>query len=126
MLGNEASAADPRVLAASNARTSSAGGSWIDVRDIEGDILVLLNCGPVSGTTPTLDVKIKDATSSGGAGSADVANAAFTQITTSNNMQKLVIPAGSVRGWISADWTIGGTTPSFNFAVLAAGRPKTV
>lgn len=126
MLNNEAAAAALSVLAASNARTSSAGGSWIDVTAIEGDILVIMSVGTVSGTTPTLDLKIRDATTSGGSGAADISGAAFTQVTVSNSLQKIVIPAGSVRGFISADWTIAGTTPSFNFSVVAAGRSKIV
>lgn len=124
MLNNEADACTATMLSAPVARTSSFGSAWIDVRDYEGAIMFTLMVGTVSGTSPTLDVAIRDSDNSGGTGSANVRT--FTQITSGTQTQKIVIPAGEVRGWVQVNATIGGTTPSFTMAVAMHGRPKIV
>jgi hypothetical protein len=65
-----------------------------------------------SGTTPTLDVVLQttaDGTNYYTAGS-------FTQLTTTGTESKVFTGLGSLSRW---KWTIGGTTPSFTFAVAA-------
>lgn len=124
MLGNQAQAASRINLLDQAARTATVNGSWIDVRKYEGDVLILQDVGAVSGTTPTLDGKIEDATDGSGTGVADVSGATFTQVTAANNKQHITIPAGSVRGWIRYTGTIAGTTPSFGVSATAFSHPK--
>ena len=112
MLHNEGQAASVFNLSSGAARTSTVTGSWVDVSEYEGDLVIIQDVGTVSGTTPTLDGKIQHASDSGGTGAADVSGATFTQVTASNSKQKITIPAGSVAGWIRYVGTIAGTRPA--------------
>lgn len=125
MLNNEASACDAVQISVANARGVSTNGSWFDVRGYEGDLMITQIVGTVTGTTPTLDGKIQDATDISGTGSADLAGATFTQ-ATATGVQKLVLPAGGSRGFIRYVGTIAGTTPVFTMAVMLNARPKIV
>ena len=70
----------------------------------------------VAGTTPTLVVKLRSSATAGG---AYVDRITFTSANTISS--QLLTVAGAVTDtWWRAEWTIGGTTPSFLFA-LAAG-----
>lgn len=124
MLNNQGQACHVIDLLPNASRTATVNGSWVDVRAYEGDIAILLDVGPVTGTTPTLDAKIQDASDGTGTGVADVAGGAFTQVTASNSKQKISIPAGSVQGWIRIVGTIAGTTPNFTFSGTALSSPK--
>lgn len=127
MLFNQAQASSIINVMDIAARTSTTNGSWIDVRPYnQGDMPLLLEVGTVSGTSPTLDVKIQDATDGSGTGAADITGATFTQVTASNSKQKLVLKAGSTRGYIRAVQTIAGTSPSFMAGVTGLAHPKVV
>lgn len=125
MLNNEGQAATFTSPVPSNNRTASANSAYVDVREYEGDLVFTLDVGTVTGTTPTLDVKIQD-NATGSGGGTDITGAAFTQVTASTNAQKLTVPAGSVLGWIRVAYTIAGTSPNFNFSVGMLGRKKIV
>jgi hypothetical protein len=125
MLNNEASAASLLQLVPSNARTATGNSAYFDVRDFEGDLLLVLDVGPVAGTTPTLDVKVQD-NATGSGGGVDVPGAVFAQVTESTNSQKLVVPAGLVAGYIRVSFTLAGTNPNCNFGVNLLGRRKIV
>lgn len=72
--------------------------------------------GSVSGTTPSLTVKIQD--SADGIAWADLLT--FTAMTTAGD-QRLVLDTGNtVRRYVQATWTISGTTPKFRAAVAFA------
>lgn len=103
------------------ARTTTTNGSAVDVRAQKGIAAVLLDSAAGTGTTPTLDVKIQDS-ADGSTGWADIAGAAFTQVTNAASQQKIGVDLDSCRGYIRAVATIGGTTPSFTFSVTALGR----
>ena len=102
------------------------GGAWIDVRQVEGDLMFLQSVGVVSGTAPTLDGKIQDATDAAGTGAADIAGATFTQVVASTSMQKRTVVAKSTRGFVRYTGTITGTAPSFLVAVTELHTPKIV
>lgn len=125
MLNNEAAAAEAIPFSVANLRTTTVNGSWIDCRQYEGDILIVQQVGVVAGTSPTLDGKIMDATDGSGTGFADLAGATFTQ-STALGTQKLIIPAGSHRGWLRYTGTIGGSSPQFQMCVIGLSRPKIV
>lgn len=73
--------------------------------------VAVLQVSAASGTTPTLDVKLQH--SSDGTTWADLAT--FTQQTTVNGEYVTVASGTTVNRYLRALWTIGGTTPSFNF-----------
>jgi hypothetical protein len=107
--------------------TTTQTGAGVDTFGYNSAALVL-EVGTVSGTTPTLDVKVQD--SADNSSFADVSGLTLTQITASNNSQILQIDGlnSSYNGvarrrYLRVVGTIGGTTPSFDFgAELLLGR----
>lgn len=126
MLNNEAAASEVQSITGPNARTATFTGSWIDVRGYEGDLVFQLHVGSVSGTTPTLDAVLRQADNSGGSSPTNITGGAFTQVTATNAIETIVVPANAVQGWVNCTSTIGGTTPSFTMAVTVRGRRKIV
>ena len=72
--------------------------------------------GTVSGTSPSMTVKLQD--SSDGVNWVDIPSAAFTAVTATNNFQRLVVT--NVGAMVRAVATITGTTPSFAGVTLTA------
>lgn len=107
------------------ARTATGQGSSVDVRDVEGDLAIVLDSAAGTGTTPTLDAKLQDS-DDGSTGWADVSGATFTQVVGAAAQQKIVVDANAAKRYVRVAYTIGGTTPSFTFSVNALGRKKTV
>lgn len=100
--------------------TATATGAAVDTLGYNS-AAITLEVGAVSGTTPTLDVKVQECDTSGGT-YTDITGAAFTQVTASNNSQILRVDGlgvGSRKRYIRALGTIAGTTPSFAFGVEA-------
>lgn len=75
-----------------------------------------LHVTAASGTDPTLDVTVQESTD----GSSWVDLVTFDQATAAGGQRKTV--DGSVARHLRAIWTIGGTDPSFTFAVAFSRR----
>ena len=105
-------------LFAPAAQTVTANGAGVDLVAMGGDhAVVSLHLGVVSGTTPTLDVKIQD--SADNSTFADFATpVAFTQKTVGASFSRLNLNIANVRRYVRAVVTITGTTPVFNMAVV--------
>jgi hypothetical protein len=101
-------------LAGTAARTATGQGSAVDVRQLIGHARFTLDCAAGTGTSPTLTVNIQDS-ADGSTGWATVAS--FTQVTTTASTQDRALDVRSTRGFLRAQWTIGGTSPSFTFSV---------
>ena len=104
------------VSVASAARTTSSDSGVLPGFGGASTLRVQLNVSAVSGTTQTLDVVIED--------TLDGVNwntvGTFTQATAATRqVVNVTVPfADRVR----FRWTIGGTTPSFTFAVITASQ----
>lgn len=121
MLGNESTACS--VTSAINAASLSAGannGGWIDTRNMQGDLLFIINLGAVTGSCI---VKVQDATDGSGTGSADVSGYTTAALSAANTATKLIMPASKSRGWVRLVSTVT-TGPILTSATLAA-RPNT-
>ena len=101
-------------------RTSSANGTGVDMKDYVGRIEVTLDVGAVSGTTPTLDVKVQECDTSGGT-YTDIAGATLTQVTTANAIHSIQVDIDAAKQFIRAVATLAGTSPSFACGVNARG-----
>lgn len=86
-----------------------------------------VNVTAVTGTTPTLDIKLQGVDPVSEAG-FDIPDAAFAQITDATGDQEFILYPGvaatanvSVSDALPLTWqavcTIGGTTPSFTFSI---------
>lgn len=100
-------------LVASAARTTSSNSGAIAGFSDVNNARIQLNVSAASGTTPTLDVLVE--------GTVDGTNwytlNTFTQKTGATNDVALV--QNIVGDQLRVRWTIGGTTPSFTFSVVA-------
>jgi hypothetical protein len=97
--------------------TSNVNGSAVDTSGYNS-AAVVLEVGAVSGTNPTLNVKIQES-ADGSTGWTDVAGAVFTQVTAANNSQIIRVEGlgTSRQRYLRAVATLGGTSPNFTFAV---------
>lgn len=95
--------------------TSSQNGTGVDTQGYR-DAMVVLEVGTVSGTSPTLDVKLQE--SDDNSTFTDISGATFTQVTASNSSQVKRLAELNVtrKRYVRAVATIAGTTPSFDFA----------
>lgn len=123
MLNNEAQAATGGNMlnAVSAANSAATQSSWIDVRGKEGDIMVLINTGAITGSfTPAFE----DATDNTGTGSATVTpnEGAPAVINTANQSRKYTFRAGALRGFLRHAGTV--VTGPVLVAVSYQARPK--
>lgn len=100
-------------------RTASGNGNGVDMTDtlhVGGrEVKAVLTCGAASGTDPTLDVKIQEASKADFSDAVDISGAAFTQLTEDGSEE---IHFRFTKPYLRAVSTLGGTTPSFTYAVL--------
>lgn len=99
------------------ARTATANGAGVDLQGYTQpggrQMKAILTNGTTSGTSPTLDVKIQE--SDDNSVFTDISGATFAQKTAAGNEE---IHFRTNKRYVRAVATIGGTTPSFTFAVL--------
>lgn len=101
-------------LLPSAARTTSGESGVIDL-GFADEAIVFLDVTAVSGTAPTLDVKIQVADPNG----AYYDLASFTQVTAVGRQARQISNFGQKAKIV---YTIGGTTPSFTFSVTAISK----
>ncbi|OGP65796.1 MAG: hypothetical protein A3K22_00990 [Deltaproteobacteria bacterium RBG_16_42_7] len=113
-------------LAVSGARTSTLTGTAIDISQYQGDLKIILDSAAGTGTTPTLNGKIQTGDQSDGSDAADVSGAVFAQVVAAASKQSIGVDTRACKKYIRFIGTIAGTTPSFNFAVLAVGQKQVI
>ena len=113
-------------LAVSGARTATFTGTAVDISQYQGVLKVVLDSAAGTGTTPTLDGKIQTGDASDGSDAADVSGAAFVQIVAAVSKQAIGVDTRACKKYIRFVGTIAGTTPSFNFAVVAVGQKQVI
>ena len=90
----KAQASQVVIIPASNADTAACTSAWIDVSAYKGDLVFTHVIGAVTGSITS---KLRSATSSGGAGAADITGATFTACTDTTHVQSVVIPATTAK-----------------------------
>ena len=105
------------------ARTSTANGTGADMQDYEGTAIATLDVGAVSGTAPTLDVKLQHSDTQGGT-YTDITGATFAQVTAADVTANKAFDVGATTRWVRAVATIAGTSPSFLFGVTFQAKKK--
>lgn len=101
-------------LHASGTETATGTGTSVDLGD-RTYVELTLNVTAASGTAPTLAVTLDQSAT----------QAAWTQVAlftpaSAVGAQQLVIPV--TQRYLRAKWTVGGTTPSFTFAVTGTAH----
>jgi hypothetical protein len=107
----EGAETDTTKALSSAARTASGTGTAFTVEDVT-DIEGTLTISAASGTTPTLDVRLETTVD----GTNYYTVGSFSQKTTTGSEARAFGPLGQLARWA---WTVGGTTPSFTFAITA-------
>lgn len=105
--------ADTVFPAAARTATTTSGVFVADT----SKLVCHLNVTAVSGTSPSMTVKLQD--SSDGTNWVDIPSAAFTAATATGTQRLVVSDVGTM---VRAVATITGTTPSFTFDLTAVGR----
>ena len=103
-------------IAPSAARTVTGSAAALPGSGGLATLRAQLDVTAASGTTPTLDVVLEDTID----GTNYNTIATFTQLTAAGRLVVNVTTPFS--DTLRARWTIGGTTPSFTFSVLAWGE----
>lgn len=106
------------------ARTATVTSTGIDISGYKGGIIVQQLVGVVSGTTPTLDGKLQS--SPDNSTWSDISGATFTQVTATDNFQKIGIQVPAAARYLRYVGTIAGTTPSFTMGVVLLGQKERV
>lgn len=102
---------------------ANASGSSVDLSSDGANIVsAILVVGNAAGTSPTMDIKLQESTD-GSTNWTDVTNGAFTQVTTSNQVQ--VIPFKPTKRYVRCTGTVGGTNPVLETTVLIGPYPLT-
>lgn len=106
------------IMAAEAARTSTANGTARQLGAVASgeSVFASLHVVAASGTTPTLDVKVTSDDAENFASSPED-QITFAQATGRTAEHQSA--AGAITDdWWRIEWTIGGSTPSFTFAVV--------
>lgn len=102
-------------ILATAARTSSGTSAAIALGSGAGTIDLELEVTAVAGTSPTLALAVNWSDDGVNFGPNDGTADTFAQVTAVGNVTKQV----PVRApYMQLAWTLGGTTPSFTFAVV--------
>jgi len=102
----------------------TANSGWVDMRDVKR-LLALVDVG-VFGGSATVDAKLQQATSSGGAGAKDITGKAITQLLAAggNNRQALInladdeLDAANGFRWVQLSITVGTAATLISGLVL--------
>ena len=107
------------------ARTATGDGTGIDLRDYDGDLMLILDSAAAgAGTNPTLDVSVEHSDEASD-NFTQIGTTAFTRVTSTASRQKLVISKDEAKRYVRVKYTIGGTnSPSFTFSVTGVGVKK--
>src|SRR4051812_41971433 len=113
MLLSQASAATSTsilraVSAANTAAATTGSGLWLDVRVYDGELMVTLDLGAVTGT---IAGKLQGATDVNGTGAADITGATFGTTLTNTTTKITVDPKAVTGGFLGFVGTIA-TGPS--------------
>ena len=98
--------------------TATGNGTGQDMRGMH-ELIALLNVLVVSGTTPSMTLKLQLAPTLNGT-YVDIPGAVFSPVTGVARADLRVVADGA-NGFVRAAWTISGTTPSFTFALDLVG-----
>jgi hypothetical protein len=113
-------------------RTSALDGTAVDMKDYEGDVVVILDVA--NGGTSTLDVKLQSADTESGdysdittvfsrGGTVQASGAvAFAQASTTASKQFLVFPKGAAKRWIKAVSTVDTSTHVYSVNAVAVKK----
>lgn len=119
-----ASALTDKTLELADTFSTTQTGTGVDCSEMTGQVAVILTASNQSGTTPTLDVKLQTSATVGGT-YADISGATFTQVTTTDGQEVIVLDIDSIAtDFVRAVGTLAGTSPVYEYSVSMVGFSK--
>jgi len=106
--------------------TTTETGTGVDVSALDGVAAAILDSSLGTDTDPTLNVKLQDCATVGGA-YEDIPGATFVEVddTAGGSTQIISFDVSAAKAFVLAVGTIGGTgSPSFDFSVTLIGMAK--
>lgn len=104
--------------------TATANGTAVDLQSYAGQIAIVADVHKVAGTNPTMDLSFEDSANNSSFAAISPA-VAFTQVTTADSVQKIVVNKDSLRRYLRVVKTIGGTSsPEYYISVKAMAMKK--
>ena len=108
------------ISAANTAAATSGNGNWMDLSQYQGDILVTLNVGAVTGSVTG---KLQTADDANGTNAVDITGATFTAVSAANKVQSIAISAqGTAKRYLGFVGTV--VTGPVLISVTANGCAK--
>ena len=114
---------DITAAVASASVTATATSGAIDLKEFDGDVLLVLNCAAGTGSSPTLDIKVQDSDETGGT-YADLSGATFTQVTDAASVQTLEVNKDECKRFIKIVQTVVGSSPVFVYGISLVALKK--
>jgi len=114
---------DITAAVASASVTATATSGAIDLKEFDGDVLLVLNCAAGTGSSPTLDIKVQDSDETGGT-YGDLSGATFTQVTDAASVQTLEVNKDECKRFIKIVQTVGGSSPVFVYGISLVALKK--
>lgn len=112
-------------LLPNDSRTADANGTGVDVSNYEDEAQVIVDAKNLSGTTPTLDLKLQTSTTSDfSADVDDVTGGAFTQIGAVASFQTKQINVNGLKKYLRVVHDVEGTSPVYVASVTLIARKK--
>lgn len=107
------------------AMTETTTGTGVDVSAYEGMAVAVLHSAAGTGTTPTMNVKLRSCATVDGT-YVDIAGATFVEVddTEGGSIQVISFNVSAAMGFVLALATIAGTTPSFTASAALLGIAK--
>lgn len=104
--------------------TADALGAAIDLTDYDGVVKLVLIQNNTAGSSPTLDVTVKESAATGGT-YTDLAGGAFAQKTTTDDATWIDVDVAQTKGFVKFNYDIGGTSsPSYYVSTFVVGIKK--
>ena len=93
----------------------------VDVSTLDGFAVAHLSVNAISGTTPTCDIKLQECDTENGS-YTDVPGGAFSQVTTVDGDQAIVIDLSQRKRYLGFDINLGGTSPVYGIHAAIIGQ----
>jgi hypothetical protein len=108
--------------------TTGVLGAALDLQGYQGRVKLTALIGAVSGTTPTLDLKVQDCDTVGGTYTDISPAVAFPQkaAADASSVAAIGLDVRACRRFVKIYATAGGTTPSFTVGVAALGQKQVI
>ena len=107
---------------------TGALGQAFDTQGYQDRLKLIAVIGAVTGTTPTLDIKVQDCDTSGGTYADLVTPVTFAQLVTAsaNTVAAIGVDTQACRRYIKLYATAAGTSPSFTMGVTVVGQKQVI